>query len=163
MNFPALFPRRLNKRINRVPSPALAFAATGMLLAGIVAMTVFAGPVMRFADATAQQLHDSPAYIDAVLAMPIASTPSSAKADTAGRGLAPRPALPQSGIFDLPISQISGFYRKFLKIFFGPLIKVLAPDILDVSSFLFSSSFLTEQTRRSPRMHISSLGDQRRI
>ena len=25
MNFPALFPRRLNKRINRVPSPALAF------------------------------------------------------------------------------------------------------------------------------------------
>ena len=66
---PRLEPDEHMQDLGDAASPALAFAATGMLLAGIVAMTVFAGPVMRFADATAQQLHDSPAYIDAVLAM----------------------------------------------------------------------------------------------
>ena len=48
-------------------SPGLTFAATGLLLAGIVALTIFAGPVMRFAGDTAHQLHDASAYLDAVL------------------------------------------------------------------------------------------------
>ena len=48
-------------------SPALALAATAALVAGMVALTVMAGPVMRYADATARQLSDPMPYIDAVL------------------------------------------------------------------------------------------------
>ncbi|MEX0284208.1 MAG: monovalent cation/H+ antiporter subunit D [Paracoccaceae bacterium] len=48
-------------------APALPFVATGSLLAGLVALTVLAGPSMRFADATAAQLFDPQNYISAVL------------------------------------------------------------------------------------------------
>ena len=41
--------------------------AVGLLLAGIVALTVFAGPVMRFAAATADQLYNPSLYLHAVL------------------------------------------------------------------------------------------------
>lgn len=50
-------------------SPALTAVAVGLLLAGIVALTVFAGPAMRFAEATAAQLHNPGAYLHAVLDM----------------------------------------------------------------------------------------------
>ena len=40
---------------------------TGALIAGLVALAVAAGPVMRFTDATAAQLHDLGPYVDAVL------------------------------------------------------------------------------------------------
>ena len=49
------------------PEP-LAFAAVAALIAGLVALTVFAGPVTAWLDTTAQGLHDPAAYIDAVLA-----------------------------------------------------------------------------------------------
>ena len=49
------------------PAPWLALACTGALIAGLVALTVAAGPVMRFTDATAAQLHDLGPYVDAVL------------------------------------------------------------------------------------------------
>lgn len=42
-------------------------AAIGLLLAGLVALTVLAGPAMRLAEDTALQLHDPTAYQDAVL------------------------------------------------------------------------------------------------
>ena len=48
-------------------SAALALTATTALVAGIVALTVFAGPMMRYADATARQLVDPEPYIGAVL------------------------------------------------------------------------------------------------
>jgi len=48
-------------------SPALAAVAVGALLAGIVALTVFAGPVTQFARATADQLHNPALYLHAVL------------------------------------------------------------------------------------------------
>lgn len=48
-------------------SAALALTATAALVAGMVALTVFAGPMMRFADATARQLVDPEPYIGAVL------------------------------------------------------------------------------------------------
>jgi len=48
-------------------SPSLAAVSVGALLAGIVALTIFAGPVMRFADQTAAQLHDPARYLGAVL------------------------------------------------------------------------------------------------
>ena len=49
------------------PSAALALTATAALVAGMVALTVFAGPVMRYAEATARQLIDPAPYVQAVL------------------------------------------------------------------------------------------------
>ncbi|MCT2539893.1 monovalent cation/H+ antiporter subunit D [Sedimentimonas flavescens] len=48
-------------------SPGLAFTATGGLIAGLVALTVFAGPTTAWLNATAQQLYTPSAYIDAVM------------------------------------------------------------------------------------------------
>ena len=45
-------------------------AALGVLIALIVALTVLAGPVSRYARATAAQLYTPEAYIDAVLGTP---------------------------------------------------------------------------------------------
>ncbi len=48
-------------------APWLAMLATALLLAGVVAMAVFADPAMRLANATAAQLHNPLGYIEAVL------------------------------------------------------------------------------------------------
>lgn len=48
-------------------APALPFVACFGLLAGLVALTVFAGPATRYAEATAAQLFAPTAYIDTVL------------------------------------------------------------------------------------------------
>ncbi|MBE0452638.1 monovalent cation/H+ antiporter subunit D [Roseovarius autotrophicus] len=49
------------------PQPALPLVACFTLLGGIVALAVFAGPVMRYLEAMAAQLHAPAAYIAAVL------------------------------------------------------------------------------------------------
>lgn len=49
------------------PTPALPFIACFALLAGLVLLTVFAGPMMDYTEATAAQLFDPSHYIDAVL------------------------------------------------------------------------------------------------
>src|SRR6056297_268024 len=49
------------------PQPALPLVAAFGLLAGIVALAVFAGPVMGYLEATAAQLHAPAGYIAAVL------------------------------------------------------------------------------------------------
>ena len=49
------------------PAPGLDVAAIGLLLAGLVALTLCAGPATRLAEATALQLYDPSAYQDAVL------------------------------------------------------------------------------------------------
>ena len=48
-------------------SPALAFAAVGVLIAGLVAMTLAAGPLSDYLQTTADQVFDLPLYVDAVL------------------------------------------------------------------------------------------------
>ncbi|MGR3759756.1 monovalent cation/H+ antiporter subunit D [Roseobacteraceae bacterium NS-SX3] len=48
-------------------APALPFVASFGLVAGLVALTVFAGPAMRYAEATAAQLFAPAAYIETVL------------------------------------------------------------------------------------------------
>ena len=48
-------------------APWLAFAAAMTLLAGLVALTVLAGPMTRFTTATAEQLSRPAAYVEAVL------------------------------------------------------------------------------------------------
>ena len=48
-------------------SPGLAFTAAGGLLAGLVAMTVLAGPLSGWLQGTAAQLHAPQAYISAVM------------------------------------------------------------------------------------------------
>ncbi len=55
--------------IDTTPQPvaALPFVATGGLLAGLIALTVLAGPAMDYANATAQQLYVPQGYIGAVL------------------------------------------------------------------------------------------------
>lgn len=50
-----------------VDRPALPLVATGILLAGLVALTVFAGPVTAWMQGTSLQLLDRTAYITAVL------------------------------------------------------------------------------------------------
>ena len=55
------------QNIGDATSPALALVATGALITGMVALTVFAGPVMRYTDATARQIVDPAPYIEAVL------------------------------------------------------------------------------------------------
>lgn len=49
----------------RNPEP-LAFVAIGGLLAGLIALTIFAGPVKDWLDATAQAIHFPAAYIGAI-------------------------------------------------------------------------------------------------
>lgn len=56
------------------PQPGLALGAAGALLAATVALTVFAGPAMRFAEATADQLYARTPYVTAVLGTPQAAT-----------------------------------------------------------------------------------------
>ena len=51
------------------PAQPLALGAVGLLLGLIIAMTVFAGPLMHWLEGTANQLHDAGAYIDAVLGL----------------------------------------------------------------------------------------------
>lgn len=54
-----------------IPRPAaLPFVAVFALLFILVTLTVFAGPVMEYTNATAQQLFEPSAYIDAVLGRP---------------------------------------------------------------------------------------------
>lgn len=48
-------------------APWLAFAAAMALIAGLVGMTLLAGPLTRFTEATAAQLMDAGPYLDAVL------------------------------------------------------------------------------------------------
>jgi multicomponent K+:H+ antiporter subunit D len=50
------------------PPQGLAYTAIFALLAGVVLMTVFAGPLNTWLDATVAELYDRSAYIDAVLA-----------------------------------------------------------------------------------------------
>lgn len=49
------------------PSAALALTSVGALIAAMVVLTALAGPMMRFAEATAAQLSDPQRYIEAVL------------------------------------------------------------------------------------------------
>lgn len=49
------------------PSAGLALTAVGLLIAAMVVLTVLAGPVLRYADATSRQLADPAPYIEAVL------------------------------------------------------------------------------------------------
>ncbi|RPH77026.1 MAG: monovalent cation/H+ antiporter subunit D, partial [Planctomycetaceae bacterium] len=53
--------------VRRVPPIALPMIAVGALLALSVCLTLCAGPVVRFFDATAEQLFDPRQYIEAVL------------------------------------------------------------------------------------------------
>lgn len=67
------------------PAPGAALGAAGALIALVVALTVFAGPAMRLAEATAAQLHDRRDYIAAVLgtASAAALVPEAAEPDAA--------------------------------------------------------------------------------
>lgn len=49
------------------PAPGLALSAAGALVAGLVLLTVAAGPVMRYTDATAAQLFDLEPYVQTLL------------------------------------------------------------------------------------------------
>ncbi|MFU8882684.1 MAG: monovalent cation/H+ antiporter subunit D [Rhodobacterales bacterium] len=66
---------KVEDRTEQTPRPeataaALPFVATGGLIAAVIAMTVFAGPVTAFLAATSAQLFDPQAYIAAVLETP---------------------------------------------------------------------------------------------
>ena len=50
-------------------SPALAFCSVGLLLSGLAALTIFAGPVTAYMADTAAQLQDRGSYIQPVLEM----------------------------------------------------------------------------------------------
>jgi multicomponent K+:H+ antiporter subunit D len=65
-------------------APALPFVATFGLLAGLVALTVFAGPMTRYTTATAQDLFAPEAYIETVLANRDRPVVDPAKADGYG-------------------------------------------------------------------------------
>lgn len=64
------------------PAPGLALGAAGALLAASVALTVLAGPAMRLAEQTADQLFARTPYIDAVV-RPQHRVPAPAPADSA--------------------------------------------------------------------------------
>jgi multicomponent K+:H+ antiporter subunit D len=57
----------VDPRPARTPPVALPMVAAWAMLGGIVALSVLAGPVMRYVDATAAQLHAPGGYIAAVL------------------------------------------------------------------------------------------------
>ncbi|KPQ08557.1 MAG: multicomponent K+:H+ antiporter subunit PhaD [Rhodobacteraceae bacterium HLUCCA12] len=71
-------------RVNRIEDqvhPGAALASIGAMLGLIVALTVLAGPMMRQAEATAAQLHDRQAYIEAVLGPAPTANPNPQAAD----------------------------------------------------------------------------------
>lgn len=75
------------------PAPGLALAAAGVLLAATVALTVFAGPAMRLAEATAAQLVARTPYVEAVLRAPQAAVMTPEAATEADEAAAqPEPA-----------------------------------------------------------------------
>jgi multicomponent K+:H+ antiporter subunit D len=49
------------------PNDTLGYVSIGLLLAGAISLTLFAGPATRYLDATAAQLFDTRGYIQAVL------------------------------------------------------------------------------------------------
>lgn len=64
---PRLEPEEQIQNLADAPSPAVAAVAVGLLLSGIVALTLLAGPVLSLAEATAAQLFQPEAYLRAVL------------------------------------------------------------------------------------------------
>ena len=60
----------------QTPPPALPIVATGGLIAAVVALSLFAGPVTAFLSATSAQLYDRQGYIAAVLGTPQAEAPA---------------------------------------------------------------------------------------
>jgi hypothetical protein len=60
----------LTSVMDRAPSPALAFTAVFGLLGGVVALTLLAGPVTLYLEATTAQIHDRTGYVAAVLSVP---------------------------------------------------------------------------------------------
>ena len=60
-------PASAQTRDEPAPQPALPLVAAFALLAGIVALSVFAGPMMGYLEATAAQMHAPAGYIAAVL------------------------------------------------------------------------------------------------
>ena len=64
---PKLEPDEHIQDIGDAVSPTLTFVATGTLLAGLVALTVFAGPVLRMTDTIADQLFSPHPYVESVL------------------------------------------------------------------------------------------------
>ncbi|MGD9866158.1 MAG: monovalent cation/H+ antiporter subunit D, partial [Pseudodonghicola sp.] len=62
--------RPLSPELAPEPVPGLAFVAPFALLAGLVALTVLAGPILRYTEATAAQLFAPAAYIETVLQRP---------------------------------------------------------------------------------------------
>lgn len=59
--------------------PVLPTVIVSALIAGIVALTAFAGPVMTYIEATTDQLYRPDAYIAAVLGLPEAASPEVAR------------------------------------------------------------------------------------
>ncbi|WBU56468.1 monovalent cation/H+ antiporter subunit D [Paracoccus sediminicola] len=64
---PKLEPDEHIQDIDDAVSPTMTFIAVGALLAGLVAMTVFARPALQMTDAIAEQLFDPQPYVDSVL------------------------------------------------------------------------------------------------
>ena len=64
---PKLEPDEHIQNIEDAGSPALTFAAVGTLVAGIVMLTVFAGPATQMTEAIADQLFDPAPYVESVL------------------------------------------------------------------------------------------------
>ena len=68
---------------------ALPATAVGAIIAAIVALTVFAGPVMRYLDQTAAQLYAPKQYIDAVYDQQSVAPPYPGAKPTPNRFIAP--------------------------------------------------------------------------
>ncbi|WBU63695.1 monovalent cation/H+ antiporter subunit D [Paracoccus aerodenitrificans] len=64
---PKLEPDEHIQDIDDAVSPTLTFVSVGVLLAGLVALTIFARPAMMMADAVSLQLFDQAPYVESVL------------------------------------------------------------------------------------------------
>ncbi len=64
---PKLEPDEHIQDIDDAVSPALSFVSVGVLLAGLVALTIFAGPALRMTESIADQLFSPNPYVESVL------------------------------------------------------------------------------------------------
>ncbi|MFD1794998.1 monovalent cation/H+ antiporter subunit D [Paracoccus aurantiacus] len=64
---PKLEPDEHIQDIGDAVSPTLTFVSAGLLLAGLVALTLFAGPALHMTDSIAAQLFDTAPYVESVL------------------------------------------------------------------------------------------------
>lgn len=76
--------RAIEEASGRKPASSFALGAVALLLGGTVALSLWAGPVVRQLEATAAQILDTRSYVSAVMKKPVATAATTSRAPQTG-------------------------------------------------------------------------------